>query len=155
MLSNISWTTYFISVATATTAWYIIIGLKYYMNDLQSFLKKIVASRSVKNRQPDGGSAFDNDDRNEFSANDPDDLMSSVQELVAKLKKAIAEASERQFKKAESMYSLQRILRQYPAVKDSSYRTSIEQLIQLEVQRTGFMTLDAEEVAMLWSETGA
>lgn len=161
MFTNISWTSYIIFVAFLLTAWYIIIGLKFYFRDLQNILsgKTKLAFRGVHNKY----SSHKNEeirnsehvefDRKSFpNEEQTDKLFQEAEELTGKLKDAISDTASKNYNKEEFTFLLQLTLKEYPALKGSPFQVAINNLIASQCDKHSFIRLSAVELGMLWNE---
>jgi hypothetical protein len=152
MFTNISWASYILVVSLLLAAWYLIIGMRFYFHDLQNLL----ARKRKPNLQlaPDEtysttGSEFISE---QTEASDADNLFHEVENLTAKLKETIADASSKNYHKEEFIFLLQLTLKEYPHLKGSPYQIAISNLIASECEKYGSLHLSAEEQVMLWKE---
>ena len=76
--------------------------------------------------------------------------MDEVEELVATLVKGIQNASEKEMVSAEFKQHLRMLLREKPSIKNSPYRSSINELIISECGKHGTFTLSEKEADALW-----
>ena len=152
MFTNISWASYILVVTLLLAVWYLVIGMRFYFNDLQNLL--------TRKRKPDLQLASDDTyltTGSEFTpeqteASNTDNLFQAVEMLTAKLKETIADASSKNYHKEEFNFLLQLTLKEYPHLKGSPYQIAISNLIASECEKYGSLHLSAEEQVMLWKE---
>lgn len=146
MFTNTTWTSYIIFVALLLAAWYLVIGLRFYLSDLQILFSgkgKIIAQPAL-NEQPQ---PFRIPGKEETHY-----LFEEVQGLIVKIKEAVSDASAKNYNKEEFSFLLQLTLKEYPGLKGSPYQLPINNLIDSECEKQGFIRLSAEELEILWIE---
>lgn len=158
MFTNISWTTYITFVALLLTVWYLIIGLRFYLSDLQILIsgKRKTAPQIAGNeiRSFRHGEAISHETETTATLNkeQTDDLFEKVEILSAKIKDAVSDASEKGYNKEEFSFLLQLTLKEYPELKGTAFQVPINNLIESECEKQGFIRLSAVELEMLWVE---
>lgn len=92
--------------------------------------------------------------QNEATAFQPtsDDDFAEVEHLIERLKNVIADASQKKLIPQEFKQYLHLVLKEYPSVKSSPLRSSVNELIVSECEKYGAVTLREEEVDMLWMD---
>ena len=130
--------------------WYLIIGLRFYSHDLQSFL----ARKRKQNVQLAQDESYSNAEHSseQTETSDTDGLYHEVENLTTKLKETIADASSKNYHREEFIFLLQLTLKEYPHLKGSPYQVAINNLIISECEKYGSIHLSAEEQVMLWKE---
>ena len=158
MFTNISWADYLSAVFLLLAIYYVYVGVRYYSGDLKDLLsgKRKLNFRASRADSPAGPSPqfTDNGDR---PAGPPfeettDDDFAEVEYLIGRLKEVIADASQRQLIPQEFKHYLRLTLKEYPAVKISALRPSVNELIVSECEKYGAVTVSAEEVDVLWND---
>ncbi len=157
MLQKISWTDYIMAVAVALVIYYLLVGVRYFSADIKELLsgkRKLKFRTSTAdvadtynmanvNRQEAGGEGFENTSDNDFA---------EVEHLIERLKSVIADASRRKLISDEFKQYIAMVFKEYPSVKYSPLRSSVNELIVSECQKYGAVTLRDEEVELLWKE---
>ena len=138
MLNKISWQNYWTMVALLTAAYYLFIYLLYFRNNFSFKLSKIFKdNEAVNNTDPtEGGKA----EANVFD--------SCLNELAT----FFEEANGRKWMKEELLYALQRVLKKYASLKNSSYEETIHRLTILQCKDICAVHINAEELNQLWLE---
>lgn len=158
MFTNISWTTYLIFVVILLAAWYLVIGLRFYSSELQVFLSgkrktaSQIANKASRLIQQDDEVVENQKEFIDLSKDQTDDLFEKVETLSAKLKDAVSDASTKKYNKEEFSFLLQLTLKEYPELKGSVFQVPINNLIESECEKQGFIRLSAVELEMLWIE---
>lgn len=156
MFTNISWTEYLFAVAVALVIYYSFVGIRYLPKELKGLLtgKSKLRFRPAVSEYDDGD---DNiavpDGSNVRTSSEEDDAFAEVEELISRTKEAIANASRKKYVPQEFKHYLQLLLREYPNIKNSDLRSSINELVIMECERHGVVTLNEEEADMLWNDT--
>ncbi|MBS1780992.1 MAG: hypothetical protein JST70_16830 [Bacteroidetes bacterium] len=156
MLQSISWTEYLTAVAVILILYYLYVAVRYFQGDIKDLLggKRKLSFRTAlavpgENGEPkiieeqETHGAFEQAKDNEFA---------EVEHLIGRLKTAIADASRRKLIAQEFKQYLSMVLKEYPSVKYSPLRSSINELIISECQKYGAVTLREEEAELLWKE---
>lgn len=163
MFTNISWTNYFILITLVLIAYYIIIGIRFYSHDLKSLLlggEKIRLGRaqSISIIQKSNNDIDDANATTEtFQAENPfakttEETFLEVEQLIIRLKEAIADGSDKKYIKQEFVLYLQLVLKEFPTLKYSQFQSAINELIISECSKYDSVTLSEDEVATLWNE---
>ncbi|NGF55566.1 hypothetical protein G5B35_18095 [Parapusillimonas sp. SGNA-6] len=158
MFTDISWTDYLTAVFLLLAIYYVYVGVRYYSGDLKDLLsgKRKLNFRASPADSPGGPSPLfmDNKDRPAATAfgETTDDDYTEVEHLIGRLKEVIADASQRQLILQEFRHYLRLTLKEYPAVKISALRASVNKLIVSECEKYGAVTVSAEEVDVLWND---
>ncbi|MES2329803.1 MAG: hypothetical protein V4539_09390 [Bacteroidota bacterium] len=158
MFTNISWTTYITFVALLLAVWYLIIGLRFYLSDLQILLSgkrkptPQIAGNEYRSFQHDEAISHETETTATLSKEQTDDLFEKVETLSVKLKDAVSDASEKGYNKEEFSFLLQLTLKEFPELKGSPFQIPINNLITSECEKQGFIHLSAVELEMLWVE---
>lgn len=158
MLTNISWTDYFIAVAILITTYYLFVGLRYFSADLRDLIsgKTELKLRTVWALDT-GGENIQTSEKN-YPGESPaletttDDDFAEVEHLIGRLKNVIADASSRKLIPLEFKQYLHLLLQEYPNIKNSPLRSSINELIASECEKYGAVTLSEDEVELLWKD---
>jgi len=120
MLNHITWQQYFITVGLLSTAYYLVILVRYYAPGISiKGFKKDQGATFAYNRQmrAGAGEAEVEEERSSFFAGqDAEDEFADVEDLIGRLKKVIVEASTNADKDDLKRY-IGLTLREYPAVK--------------------------------------
>lgn len=152
IFTNISWASYILVVTLLVAAWYLVIGMRFYFHNLQNFFtrkrkpKLQIASNETYSTT---GSEFTPEQTETL---DSDDLFNEVENLTAKLKETIADASSKNYNREEFIFLLQLTLKEYPHLKGSIFQEALNNLIISECEKYGSIHLSAVELAMLWKE---
>ncbi len=159
MFTNISWQDYIVAVTITLSIYYLIIGLWFYSTEL----KNLFSGKSLrKSGSPDGWPGrgedtlsrpslqTDNEDKSIIGTDD--DEFSEVEELIFRLKDIIENASKGKYVPKEFKHYLHLLLREYPAIKTSLFRSSVSEFIVSECEKYDAVTLTEEEVDLLWNQ---
>ena len=158
MLTNISWTDYIIAVAIFLAAYYFFVGMRYFSADLKDLVSgksnlkfmgvlshdKVSESIQPSEKSYDGESPA-------FETTTDDDFV-EVEHLIERLKSVIADASGKKLIPQELKQYLHLVLQEYPNIKNSPFRTSINELVASECEKYGAVILSEDEVEHLWKD---
>lgn len=158
MLTNISWTDYIIAVAILLAAYYFFVVMRYFFADL----KNLVSGKSnlkfmVGISYDTIGESIQPSEKN-YNGESPafetttDDDFAEVEHLIERLKSVIADASGKKLIPQELKQYLHLVLQEYPNIKNSPFRSSINELVASECEKYGAVTLSEDEVEQLWKD---
>lgn len=162
MLSHISWTEYLLIILLLLVIWYVFIGLRFYSVELKDLLTgkrkiELLTSKKTKEINSDNHSKSPKEEQDDkqlqeeaYLTENPDNPFKEIEELVEKLKEAIADASHKKYIRQELFHYLQLIIKEYPGLKNSSYRPTINEFIVSECEKQGSIAMNEEEAEMLW-----
>ncbi|MCT1523845.1 hypothetical protein [Sphingobacterium hotanense] len=158
MFTNISWADYLTAVFLLLAIYYVYVGVRYYSGDLKDLLsgkRKLNFRTSPANdpgdQPPQLSEHADHPTGTAFGETTDDDF-AEVEYLIGRLKDVIADASGRQLIPQEFKHYLHLTLKEYPNLKISPLRPSINELIVSECEKYGAVTLSVEEVEVLWND---
>lgn len=156
MLKNISWSDYIIAVAILLAIYYLFVSVRYFSDEIKDLLS---GKRKPKLRtiSPDGNGLPNLDDEHRQQEmggfeKTTDDEFTDVEHLIERLKTVVADASRRKLIPQEFKQYLSMVLKEYPSVRYSPIRSSVNELIVSECQKYGAVTLKEDEVELLWKE---
>jgi len=157
MFTNISWQDFGIGVAITLTIYYVAVGLKFYPSELKELLTGRWGS---KLRSPEAAGSGETEALElipTHHGDDPfhpqDEEFVQVESFVADLKETITRARAKGWLVQELKQSLRRTMAKYPAVQTSPYRSSINELIYSECEKSGYTDLTEEVIDRLWNMT--
>lgn len=148
MFSNISWNTYLVTVAIALVLYYSIVLYKYYLKEIRE-----VASGQRKLRIGKGQEQLYGDNYSEQRLPlefKPEPELAQVEELIERIKSMIADRTGEPFLKSEFVDEIRELFSEYPSVRKSIYRPSINDFIVSECGKGKTVVLEASEVDVLW-----
>ncbi|UUC44193.1 hypothetical protein [Flavobacterium cerinum] len=153
MFTNISWPDYITYVATATIIYYIVIGLKYFRNDLADTFASKRSGRSETLFMEEEHQERDfplGEDKPVFFETSTDQDFDDVEELIARIKEIVAKSAHLEVQTGDFKKYLGLTLNEYPSIKKSALRASVNELIVSECQKNGTVKLSMDEVDLLW-----
>lgn len=157
MFTNISWAGYLTVVAILLPIYYLYVGVRYFSADLKTLFAerqklKFKAAPATDSKADDllilGESRLESPSFEETT----DDEFAEVEHLIERLKAVIADASRRKLIPQEFRQYLRLVLKEYPTIRYSPLRSSINELIISECEKYGTVTLKEAEVELLWKE---
>ena len=159
MFTNISWGNYTVVVVLLLVSWYLFIGLRFYFAEIKEIVE---GKRKLQFRGAIGESsaASDFDSRHldfesttsESESAESNTIFHEVDGLVKRLKNVISDATQKKLVKQEFEDSMRSALLAYPLLRDSPYRSSVDELIVSECEKQGSILLTQQEVEALWDE---
>jgi len=75
-----------------------------------------------------------------------------MRSITKRLKNVISDATQKKLVKQEFEDSMRSALLAYPLLRDSPYRSSVDELIVSECEKQGSILLTQQEVEALWDE---
>lgn len=155
MFTGISWTDYMVAVAIGLTLYYCYVAFRYYSEELKDLLSgksklnlRTLLSENILSEEPGSHPSGSGS----FSQTGDDDF-AEVEELITKIKDSVALTSKKKYVIHEFKHFLRLIFREHPNIKDSPFRSSINELVVSECEKYGTVALSEEEVDRLWLET--
>ena len=154
MFSQISWTDYLLAVAILLGIYYLFVGVRYFSSDL----KALLAGKRKLTLKPSGfpqNEPLQNEvskDTSVTTDEETDDEFAEVEHLIEKIQTVITDALGKQLVKEEFRQYLRLVLKEFPSVKTSGLRPSVNELIVSECEKQGIVAFNEEEVDALWSE---
>ena len=159
MLTNISWTDYIIAVAISLVAYYFFVGMRYFSADLKNLISgknnlRFMVGISYDTEESENIQSSEKNYNVENSAleTSSDDDFAEVEHLIERLKSVIADASGKKLIPQEFKQYLHLVLQEYPNIKNSPFRSSINELVASECEKYGAVTLSEDEVEHLWKD---
>ena len=131
MFTQISWSSYIVTVLLLSAVYYLFIGYLYYRNDLLQLVsgKRITTNDNVVSKQ----------------RHQP-----LIQSFSGEVKAFMKQAGKDKLDKNDIIQSLQLLLKKYPTLKDSASQESIQNLIVNECTSYCSIHLSDEELSVLW-----
>ena len=158
MLSGISWNNYIVVVVLLSMVWYLFVGFRYYFEEIKDLIsgkRKFQFRGLIGSSIPKKDYDFDYQKSDEilntqveFEIVDTD--FNEVEDLVTKLKNAIIDATQKKLVKKEFEDHIRLILKECPALGNSPFRFSLNELIISECEKQESVLLTPQEVDALW-----
>ncbi len=157
MFTNISWTGYLTVVAILLAVYYLYVGVRYFSSDLKTLFAerqklKFKAVFLGNSKAKDLPAAEEDKADAPLFEETTDDEFTEVEHLIERLKTVIADASRRKMILQEFKQYLRLVLKEYPTIRYSPLRSSINELIISECEKHGAVALNEAEVELLWKE---
>lgn len=129
MFTQISWSSYIVTILLLSTAYYLLLAFRYYKSDIVKIFagKKIIGVEnfSIEFQKP------------------------MLQSFSVQVRAFLLEAMKNNLNKEDIMGSIQMLIRKYPGVKDMIFRNSIEHLIIEESAAS--IHLSEQDLGELWN----
>jgi len=155
MITNISWATYYYTLALVLLLWYLYVGFRYFRTeigkaagltagkplqwDAPSAEKQTAVAEAAPNVAAKG--IFEENSFNDFEI---------IEELVDRVKALITESIEHEAPKQSFLSTLHHILKDYPALQHSQFRPSVNEFIITESEAQGMEAPSVEEIEQAW-----
>ena len=157
MLHAISWSSFIIAVLCLAVIYWLVIILVYYSGEIMS----VVSGKTRSRGKVDGishNTLFSNYSPETnipglvTTNTDKDLLFQPAYRLVDELKEIITSCSEQKSPKVELAYAIKATLKkpEYSGIKDSSFKESINNLIEGESVAKAKISFSKEETDILW-----
>lgn len=155
MFTNISWGNYIVVVTLLVGSWYLFVGLRFYLSEIKEIAtgKWKFQFRSYL-ESPSNISDQESAETSSSPSNltESDQTFQDVDHLVERLKNVVADAGQRKLVQQEFIDYLGLVLREYPSVKKSPFRSSVSELIVSECDKLESIHLTQQEAEALWNE---
>lgn len=157
MFTNISWGNYIVVVVLLLAGWYLFVGLRFYFDDIKEIVtgKRKLQFRRLGNtnyQEPQSELNYLDFEINTSESVASDTIFKEVDGLVKQLKNVITDATQRKLIKQEFQDYMRLTLTAYPLLRNSPYRSSVDELIVSECEKQGAILLSQQEVEALWDE---
>ena len=157
MFTNISWGNYIVVIVLLLVSWYLFVGLRFYFAEIREVL---TGKRKFRNRNAnDLDTHYDvvrpqtfRDTSLQSSFAEQEESILDLDAFLERLKNVVKEAAQRKLVKIEFQDYLSLLLNEYPSIKNSSFRSSVNELIVSECNKQDFISLSQTEVEELWSK---
>lgn len=159
MFTNISWGNYTVVVVLLLVSWYLFVGLRFYSEEIKEIVEgkrklqfrgAIEESNAQSDYDPRHLDFESTKSESETAASNT--IFQEVDGLVKRLKNVITDATQKKLIKQEFEDSMRSALKEYPLLRDSPYRSSVDELIVSECEKQGSILLTQQEVEALWDE---
>lgn len=157
MFTNISWNDYLMGVSIIVVIYYFIIGFRYYSVELKELFSgrgNLRFNNQIADREEDNLMKLSSgqDNRDYPYEHTGDEEFAEVEGLIARLKETIQNIATKKYDPQEFKHFLRLLLLEYPTVKTSLFRSSVNEFIVSECNKYGSLTLTEQEVELLWHE---
>lgn len=159
MFTTISWSNYVIAIGTLLLIWYLFLGFHFYFFEIKQTLlgqRKIVlpsfGNKKLKNLSFAESQNDASDSNLSESFSESFATLDEVKELSARLAGAITESAQRNLSRQEFTNYLKLILAEYPYVKISSLRGTVNNLVVSESDKFTNLVLTFQQVEDLWED---
>lgn len=152
------WTAYAVVLAVAILIYYTFVGWKYYKREIRSLFKD-------KTKNPHAGPSSkgyqlrlsrheeqeaDHSGGTEQAASQDEALFTQVQALEEHLITEIEEAHQKGYNKQDLIQMLQMILKEYGAMKGTSFQYTVNKRIDAECAKYGLLHLNEDDKGEVW-----
>jgi len=163
MFTNITWANYLLVITLLCTVYYLVIGFWFYSHELQAFIsgfrKPGISPEHAKT------SHLPQDSRSpgvmqevwpealeppNISGNQLNHTATKEEWITSEDKLAIAEAAQKARTKEEFFQTLQLLLQAHPGLKETTFRSTIQDLIMAETEKSSSFSLTPQDFYELW-----
>jgi len=165
MFTNISWTNYLMVISLLLAAYYVVVSIRFYSYEIKQLLfglrksgliskpKKSLVAVNHEQADPElPNMEFEQFELNPLPEQITTNPLLEVEQLTSQVQSALAEATGELFTKEAFFQLLREILKMHPNLKDSSFQSTIQDLIISECEKNSSIRLSSEEVRELWKE---
>ena len=156
MFTNTTTLAYLPWILGIISIYYLYVGLRYYNQELKNLLKSKSHTKTnpfqfdQENTNQDDSKTEEPDYHDLPFEETSDDTFDRIEELIKRLKPAIAEAIVEQTTSQQLKANLSTILYDFADLKKSTFRPAISELILTECKDNGSTVLSEQEVEVLW-----
>jgi hypothetical protein len=154
MFYNISWQSYWLSVALLITGYYLFVYLVYFRSDIKVNWKvkdrrasKLFLSDNAVNMK---GDLLQNDLDESFALPYPETDENIVYAFIDELNAFLDESKRSKCIKEQLLSSIGLLLKKYPTLKDSAFKESVLNVIVTQCESVCSIHLKVEEVVHVW-----
>lgn len=163
-MQQISWQSYWTTLAIIVVLYYAIVVFLFYRNKLIFWTQGTASGSRVQQaaapldnfheQKIDGNvSLLKDDDRNAFADPQPGSEEHIVYSCMDECNAFFEAAKSSKPVKKDLILSLQQILSKYPTLKSSTYKESISNVIAAQCKQNCVIHLDEEDKVLLWAGT--
>lgn len=159
MATHLSWTGYFLAVGAAVAIYYVIIGIRYYRQDIKALLNSKSRFWDRPEKPPPVSKPADSQPEETAGPVEvkkrpwqSEALFAKVEELSSQLRNSIREAYQKGYEKRDLIFLIQILIKDFSALKGTPFREAIDNVITSESAKYGFINLSAVELEELWKE---
>lgn len=127
-----------IGVAIALAVYYLVVGLKFYRSEIRSLYKP--RPKSTRELQE-----IDEDPPEE------NDELTEIENLISGVKEVFKMAKDQRLTTGEVEEFLSLVFAEYPSVKHSDWRDSVNELVVSESEKVAGILLTTQQVNQLWA----
>ena|GEM_PF-6576597 len=158
MLSNISWSNYFMVVVAASLFYYLVVVVVYYRGDLlQAFKKRALVSTSEDEQSPPWEAYPQKVNEAKMSVqmgktkNQEGDESHQISSFTDEVRAYFEQIKEKGVEKEKLMQSLRVIAGKYSSLGNSGSKYMLEQFVTAEAELHCAVALGENEVSNMWN----
>lgn len=155
-LNNITWSDYIFAIVTCTVLYYLFVAIRYYATDIRDFAgrrRNFSFQRHAQEVELKVHSQINPVHEDEDFEVFEDEQFDEIELLIGEIKSLVAISGTNDFTSQDFRRSLQNILISYPDIKYSPFRSSINELIVSECEKSSAVTLSESAVDELWESS--
>lgn len=139
MLDGITWETYLTAIAVLAAAYYAVVGVLYYRNEITGLLKG-------KYKDKNGAAE---DERDSPEANDAKGGFDGLEKMVASIR-VILEQAGKEASKEKLLEQLNATLASYDGLRQPAFRNAIRNFIIIHAESICGVNFSEEELEVAW-----
>jgi hypothetical protein len=151
MLKSISWSSYWLFVIATAVIYYAVVCCKFYMGEIKQFFAG--DSRLVFKKNPlknFSASTNTNGKYNAIEALSHQELMPAINQFINEIKITLEYSAKNNLIKQEIIFSIQHLSKKYALIKNSRFKSFINNYVLVECSNYCSIHLDEDELNMLW-----
>jgi hypothetical protein len=166
------WVAYVSIVSPLLAIYYLLIGLRYYRQDIKvrilHWRSPPVKAQGIPLTQPPDEEYFGTEEPDvsntpetgpaQITGHEPElvweneEMMQQLEKLSVDLKQTISDAHQKSYNKEDLILLLQMTVREYNAIYGTPFQLSINTLIDAECERYGSINLNSEDRIRVWDQ---
>ena len=147
MLKSITWSSYWLIIVAVIFIYYIIICGKFYVNEIKNIFAR--NSRLYKEKGRNFPS-FCKNEKDDAHFKSTDELMRAINQFVSEIKTTLEHSAKNRLMKEEIIFSIQHLSKKYALIKNSPFKSFINNYVLAECSNYCSIHLDEDELNMLW-----
>jgi hypothetical protein len=156
MLKTFTWNSYLMVVTTLTAVYYVVILIRYYKQGARLLAKRFW-QRQFSSEKPTQRPIVDTGQSSgeviqDASSGNTWEASLQVKQLTQHLKETIADAYQNHYNKEDLLLLLEMTLRDYLTLNGTPFQTMINELIESECSKYGFIHLSVVELEQIWKQ---
>jgi|SRR6266536_1798951 len=149
MLKSICWSSYWLFIITLAVIYYAVIGSKFYIAEIKQLFagksKPLFKKSSLKNFYVSTNGKHD-----ALEASSHEELMPAINQFINEIKTTLEHSAKNNLIKQEIIFSIQHLSKKYTLIKNSPFKSFINNYVLVECSNYCSIHLDEDELNMLW-----
>ena len=151
MLKSISWSSYWPFIIATIVIYYVIICSKFYLSEIKQFFAGNSKLLSNNNAQKNFSLLTNtNGKHNALEVSSHQELMPMINQFINEIKTMLEHSGKNNLIKQEIIFSIQHLSKKYSLIKNSPFKSFINNYVLVECSNYCSIHLDEDELNMLW-----